>query len=183
MESTLSEPLVALLGAAQPALAIWYADPLPPPKARLLQEMARRERQACLCRGEPCFRLELLQLVCRYWLDAGAGQTYRQLVSLPRDAAGQALLELVYGQLLISRRLNPARWHLERGFALAARVLGSADYFTLVRRHERLGWLPLGDTPAAPATLQALLNEAGVIAQLAESQRTLHAQTHCDTVG
>ncbi len=173
----------ALLDDVEPALAAWYADPLSPYQARLLDETARHRRQTGLCRGESCFRLELLSLVCHYWLESGAELKYLQLASLPLDDAGRALLELVYGQLLISRKLQAARPHLERGFALAARHLASPDYFVLLRRHERLDRLPLGNTAARPAPLQALLNEAGVIAQLAGRQRNLHAQTHCDTVG
>lgn len=180
---TLGEPLVALLGDAEAALAAWYADPLPRGTARLLHEMARRERQARLCRGESCFHLELLQLVCCYWLDSGAGLAYRQLVSLAHDAAGQALLELVYGQLLISRKLHAAHSHLEHGFALAAQGLESVDYITLVRRHEQLAWLPLGDAPATPAPLAVLLREAAVIARLTGGRRIPPVHAHHDTVG
>jgi hypothetical protein len=179
----ISGPLAALLGEAQPALAAWYADPLPHQQARMLLEMARCKRQACLCRGESCFRLEVLQLVCRYWLDSNAELEYRQLASLAMEEAEQALLELVYGQLLISRKLQAAHRHLERGFSLAAQRLDSADYFALVRRHERLGWLHLTQIPARPVPLQPLLNEAAVIARLTESQRATHARTHYDTVG
>ncbi len=176
-------PLAALLNGARTALAAWYADPLPLREARLLHEMARRKRQACLRRGESCFRLELLQLVCRYWLEANAGVAYRQLASLARDDAEHALLELVYGQLLISRKLQTARRHLERGFSLAAQRLDSADYFALVRRHEQLDWLHLTQLPARPLPLQTLLNEAAVIARLAGGQRSTHVRTHNDTVG
>jgi hypothetical protein len=173
----------ALVDDADPALAAWYADPLSPYQARLLDELARRRRQAGLCRGESCFRLELLSLVCHYWLASGAELKYRQLATLPLDDAGRALLELVYGQLLISRKLQAARRHLERGFALAAGQLASADYFVLVRRHEQLGWLALGERAAPPASLQALLTEAAVIAQLAQGQRPLPLRAHHDTVG
>lgn len=173
----------ALLADTGPALEAWYADPLSRAEARRLQEAARCQRRERLCRGKSCFRLELLELVCHCWLDRDAALKYGQLAALPLDDAGRALLELVYGQLLISRKLQAARPHLERGFALAARHLASPDYFVLLGRHERLDRLPLGNTAARPAPLQALLNEAGVIAQLTERQRTLHAQTHCDTVG
>jgi hypothetical protein len=176
-------PLAALLLDAEPALAAWYAEPLAPRPARMLLEMARRKRQACLCRGESCFRLEVLQLVCHYWLNSNAELQYRQLASLATDDAGRSLLELVYGQLLISSKLQAARRHLDRGFSLAASRLDPADYFALLRRHERLGWLHLMESPARPAPLQALLNEAAVIAQLAGGRRRTPARMHYDTVG
>jgi hypothetical protein len=181
---TSGSPLAALLDGKGLELAAWYADPLPLGEARLLHEMAGRMRPACLRRGESCFRLEVLQLVCRYWLEMDdAGLVYRQLASLARCDAEHALLELVYGQLLISRKLPAARRHLECGFSLGARWLNSADYFALVRRHEQLGWLPLMETPARPAPLRILLNEAAVIAQLAGSHRSTSVRSHYDTVG
>jgi hypothetical protein len=176
-------PWAMLLDGTGLELAAWYADPLPLREVRMLHELAVRMRQACLRRGESCFRLEVLQLVCRYWLEMNAGLAYRQLASLARCDAEHALLELVYGQLLISRKLQAASWHLEYGFSLGARRLDSADYFTLVRRHERLGWLQLTETPAQPAPLQTLLNEAAVIAQLSGSHRSAPVRAHYDTVG
>ena len=101
------------------------------------------------------------------------------LVSL-RD---RALLELVYGQLLMGRKLSPAGEHLARGFRLAVPWLSSAGYFELVRRHERLDCLRLTDTPAPPQGLAALLAEAAVVQRLQTGGRGRRPNEHRDTVG
>ena len=176
-------PLAALLVGGGLELVAWYADPPPRRTARMLHALAGRRRQTRLRRGESCFQLEILRLVCRYWLETDAQLAYRQLAALDRCEAEYALLELVYGQLLISRKLQVARQHLECGFALGARILDSADYFVLLKRHEQLGWLSLGETPAPPAPLQTLLNEAMVIAQLAGNHHSRPVRAHYDTVG
>jgi hypothetical protein len=93
------------------------------------------------------------------------------------------LLELVYGQLLISRKLQPATIHLEQGFMRAACYLDSGDYLRLLRRHELLGYLVLTDTPADPQPLDALLSEAAVIRRLRENTGRRNENDHHDTVG
>ena len=94
------------------------------------------------------------------------------------------MLEMVYGQLLLSRRQWPALQHLDRGFSLAAGYLEATDYFLLVRRHDLLRHIPLADAPVVPHGLQALLAEAAVIRQLqGTAGRHPCSVSHHDTLG
>jgi hypothetical protein len=107
-------------------------------------------------------------MICHYWMHSDCAFEYRQLSALADDDKELALLELVYGQLMISRKRLPARQHLARGFSLAARYLDTAEYFLVVRRHELLACLALSGPPAFPRNLQSLLTEAAVIRRLRE---------------
>jgi hypothetical protein len=176
-------PAAHLLGEYAPSLAGWYGDPLAPGDAAALLQVAERALQFRLSRGGARFPVHLLQLICRYWLGADGGLHYRHLAVTTADATDGALLELAYGQLLISRKLRAATAHLEQGFARAARQLASADYFTLVRRHEALGNLVLGEAPCPPQPLQALLAEAAVTRRLRGPERYPYANGHRDTLG
>lgn len=177
-------PATALLGGRPVSLADWYGDPLSSAGAGALLREAERALHTRLRRGGSCFPLHLLQLICRHWLGADAGLYYRQLAATIADSRETALLELSYGQLLISRRLRRAMAHLEKGFGLAVHQLGAAEYFRVVRRHEALGCLRLGDAPYPPQPLDSLLVEAAVIRCLRGKtlHRTDHAQ-HRDTLG
>ena len=176
-------PAADLLRPQRPSLAAWYAEPLTAGALVGLQQAAGAGLQARLLQGSPSFRPQLLQLVCQYLAGTDIEVGYRQLLATSRDARDTALLELVYGQLLISRKLQPATVHLERGFVQAARYLGSADYFRLVRRHELLGYLLLGENPAAPHPLDRLLSEAAVIKRLCANTGRHNGHAHHDTVG
>jgi hypothetical protein len=172
-----------LLKTAWPSLAGWYADPIAAPDARALLDTAQRRLQSRLCRGGRCFPLHVLGMICHHWLQPVSALEYQQLSTLTCDDSERALVELVYGQLLISGKRLPARQHLERGFSLAARHLETADYFLLLRRHELLGFLPLSGMSAIPQDLRSLLNEAAVIKRLREGERRHHTNTHHDTLG
>jgi hypothetical protein len=108
---------------------------------------------------------------------------YRQLVVSATAKRDRALLELVFGQLLMSRKQQPALRHLDAGFRLAAGYLEAGDYFLLVRRHELLRHIPLSGETAAPRGLQSLLAEAAVIRQLRGAERYACGVSHHDTVG
>ncbi len=176
-------PAAGLLQLQQPPLACWYGEPLAADAAAALCLNARHELQRRLCTGGVAYPLHVLQLACSFWRRSGHATGYTCLV-----AAGgrreQALLELVYGQLLASRKLAGAAGHLERGFALAAPWLSTREYFDLVRRHERLSSLRLSDGPAPAQGLQALLTEAAVTRRLRhQPRRAVAAARHGDTVG
>lgn len=174
---------MALLGCERPSLALWYADPLSGEVAEVLHAAAQEALQTRLCAGTPCFQLHVLQFVCRFWLEAATEPEYDRLAIAAGDRAEQALLEIVYGQLLISRKYRHAAPHLERGFAQAVRYLESSDYFRLVRRHELLGHLCVSDTPSPPQGLAALLAEAAVTRQLQAGGGHHYRLTHLDTIG
>lgn len=174
-------PAQGLLADRPLCLADWYGDPLRRAHARELLQLAERALQLRLRRCESCFPLHLLLLICSHWLGADSGLQYRQLGATAGD--GRALLELVYGQLLISRKLRRGMAHLERGFGLAARRLESDDYFRLLRRHEALLDLPLGEAPFPPQPLARLLAEAAVIRCLRGSGACRYDAAHRDTIG
>ncbi|MDE2089269.1 MAG: hypothetical protein KGJ12_04550, partial [Gammaproteobacteria bacterium] len=81
-------------------------------------------------------------------------------------ARDQALVELVYGQLLMSRKLYGAMEHLTAGFARAANLFAPDEYFSVLKRHALLGHLSLSERPSAPQDLASLLTEAAVIRRL-----------------
>ncbi|RRQ21928.1 hypothetical protein [Thiohalobacter thiocyanaticus] len=162
--------LEALLETCPPAaslrLADWYALPLPEPAARALLAQARQRRQSALKRGEAVLVQRLIELIAGWWCGQDLDMHHASLSAECRERHEQALLELVTGQLLISRRLAAARPHLQQGFALAAPLLPAQDYFTVMKRHGLLEYLPLGPSASAPLTLDELLTEAAVIRRL-----------------
>jgi hypothetical protein len=173
----------ALLCVRRPLLSAWYGTPLSRDRVACLQVAAQDELQARLCSGTPCFQLHVLQLVCRFQGQADVGLAYEKLLTAAQDVFEQALLELVYGQLLISCKKAGAHQHLADGFVLAADYLASADYFQLVRQHELLACLPLSEIPSLPQPLESLLAEAAVIKQLQGGTGAQFGRTHLDTLG
>lgn len=173
-----------LLGPAPCALAAWYARPLDVRDAGTLLELAQAAIQQRLRSGEDCHALQLLVLLCRFWAGADVRADYLELAVLP--AAGdhqRALLDLVYGQLLVSRKLNGATRYLAQGFARAAGLLAGGDYFQVLRRHELLAFLALADRPAPARDLPELLAEAAVIRRLRGAGGMQATGTHLDTLG
>jgi hypothetical protein len=175
-------PAADLLKPALPSLTGWYADPIAVPAAQTLLDRAQRRLQSRLCRGGRCFPLHVLRMICHHWLQSCSALDYRQLSALACDDSERALVELVYGQLLMSGKQLHARQHLARGFSLAARQLDTADYFLLLRQHELLEYLPLSETPALTHDLQSLLKQAAVIRRLQGDKRRDHKSQHCDTL-
>ena len=172
-----------LLKSARPSLTGWYADPLTAPAARALLDRSQRRLRSRLCRDGRCFPLHVLRMICQHWLQSDSTLDYQQLSVLACDDSGRALVELVYGQLLISGKRLPARQHLARGFSLAARHLDTGDYFQLLRRHELLDYLPLSGSPVVAQDLSSLLKEAAVISRLQVDERRVQESQHCDTLG
>lgn len=172
-----------LLKSARPSLTGWYADPMDAPAAQVLLDRAHRRLRSRLCCGGRCFQLHVLRMLCHHWLQSDSALDFRQLSALASDDSERALVELVYGQLLISGKRLPAWQHLERGFSLAARLLDTVDYLLLLRRHDLLEYLPLSGSPVAAQDLQSLLKEAAVISRLRGNERRVHKSSHRDTLG
>lgn len=175
-------PLVRLLHCSEWSLADWYATPLTPAEAGDWLSSTQQAIQQRLRSGEPCFPLQVLLQICRFWLDASHVPDSETLRPRKGSVRHAALPELVYGQLLASRKLRSAMPYLERGFRLAAPRLEAAAYFRLLREHELIACLPLSDTPAAPQDLPVLLNEAAVIRRLRRADRRRPICTHLDTL-
>ena len=145
----------------------WYATPLSVDAAADLQAQARQARQRALAGQRDPFSAQLAELVAGYWLGRAIDLNYRSLsATAPHEYRG--LVELIYGQLLTSRKLTGAHAYLQQGFRMAARQnrLTPADYLALLRRHELLRALVLTDLGSPPCTLPDLLNEARIIRQL-----------------
>lgn len=177
-------PAVALLLSRQsPSLADWYGDPLSKDMAQTLTAITQHELRSRLCEGDSCFQLHVLLIACDYWIGASIEMAYEQLAASTSDVRESALLELVYGQLLISCKYRQAPGHLGNGFSLAVDFLDSSDYFCLVRQHELLNYLPVSSTPSEPLELESLLTEAGVIKQLQSGAGKGRENKHQDTVG
>lgn len=181
--AAMPRPWRRLLDAGAPSLEGWYADPMQPALVEGLLESTRHEFSSRLCRGDRCFQLQVLRLICHYWQGRLIDMDYAHLVAIAGDDQDRALLDLVYGQLLMSRKRKPADRYLAAGFAAAVEGLGASAYFRLVRRHELLGYLPLSETLSQPLNLKALLREAAVIKCLQGGNRTRTIETHYDTVG
>ena len=171
------------LGERQASLAAWYGEPLMAADAARLYAGAEKSLCYRLCAGLPVFQLQVLQLLCHYRMDVPVSLEYRQLAASAREKRDRALLEIVYGQLLLSCRQRPALQHLDSGFRLAADYLEATDYFLLVRRHDLLRHIPLSAAQLAPQGLQSLLAEAAVIRQLQGARRHACSAAHYDTTG
>ncbi|MGM0592933.1 MAG: hypothetical protein ACQETD_00215 [Pseudomonadota bacterium] len=125
-------------------------------------------------------------MVARFWLGADIVDDYQLLKpAAARSAHGEALLDLVYGQLLLSRKLASGLPHLERGFRRAANLFSASDYLEVMNRHRLLRQLPLSDIPAPAEPLEALLIAARVIERMRQSspQRPAYRHDPKDTYG
>lgn len=179
------QSLQALLRGAAVSLGDWFAEPLGLERARHLAGEVRRRLQRAYSGGESAFEGRLLELVAAYWGERSPVSVYRSLeATVARDGRERALLELTWGQLLLSRRLEPAFVHLDAGFSRAAHLLSADDYFKVMKRHALLRLLPLSRSASAPQTLSALLDEARIIQRIG-GDRTRPAGaglSHGDTV-
>lgn len=166
-------------------LGSWYGDPLTRQQALRLVEWVTARRQQQLLRGTSCRLCSLAELVARYWLDSElqTGRYHHLREVLKNSPHGRAMLELIYGQLLMSRRITGAWRHLEDGFELARMLFSQHDYFSVLKRHQQLRPLPLGKRPLPAEPLQQLLTSARVIAQLQNDEpvRRVHRRDHTDT--
>ncbi|MEJ2380307.1 MAG: hypothetical protein P8076_03890 [Gammaproteobacteria bacterium] len=149
-----------------PDLGAWYAEPLAVPAARRLLKRARDRQQQAFTAGTDGAAWAVQEMIARFWLGRPIESQYRNLLKTTRDEGVRVLAELVYGQLLMSRRLRGADRHLRAAFARAAALLAPADYFAVMKRHELLGHLALRAAPSPPLGLDALLREAAVIRTL-----------------
>jgi hypothetical protein len=172
-----------LLDTGQAALVDWYATPVPHRQAEALLIAAQEAVQQCLRTGECGFQAQLLAMICHWWLRPEVKAAYEELLQTVSSPHQRALLHLVYGQLLASRKLETAKEQLTSGFRWAAALLSSADYFRLLRRHEMLGMLVFGKHAAAAQDLPALLAEAAVIERLQRGSRPGYNSGHHDTLG
>lgn len=160
----------------------WYAAPLTPNVATELDVQARQAVQQALASGGLSLAPKLAELIAGFWLGRAVALDHRSLIAT-QPPESQAVVELIYGQLLISRKIEGALEHLDRGFILAIPQLAPGEYFALLRRHELLRALPLRATASEPQILSDLLTEARVIRRLQPYGRRRTAHPHDDTLG
>ena len=173
----------ALLEELPAPLSAWYGNPMTTETADQLLSLACIRQQERLRAGAASFQLQLLTALCHSWLGTGPDSGFAELETLATRRHERALLQLVRGQLLASRKACGAMAYLTAGFREAAPMLESADYFALVRQHELLGYLPWSEKPSMALALDELLAEAAVIKQLRSGQADMRACLHQDTVG
>jgi hypothetical protein len=174
---------VVLLEALPAPLSAWYGNPMTMEFAGQLLSHARIRQQERLRAGATGFQLQLLKALCHHWLGTGPDSGFAELKALAARGHERALLQLVRGQLLASRKASGALACLAAGFREAAPMLDTAEYFALVRQHELLAYLPYSNEPATAKILDELLAEAAVIKQLRSGQPNMPACLHQDTVG
>jgi hypothetical protein len=144
----------------------WYVEALSPVQAEQWLHQLRASRRSISADRGARLSVWIREVTARCALSMPIELHYRDMKEAAVSRREQALVELVYGQALISQRLRAGLSHLDAGLRLAHDIIATADYFTLVKRHELLSELPLGDDPAPPQGLSALLVEAGVIRRL-----------------
>ncbi len=168
---------------AAPWLEGWYAEPLTEARAAQLARRRGGPDAGPVPREAP-HAAELNELIGRFWLGRPVTSHYHTLRAGAGGEEAVALVELVMGQLLMSRRLEGAGEHLQAGFDLARPWLPARAYFALLKRHQLLRRLPLSAAGGRASGLADLLLEARVIAQLEGfPSRILVGLGHHDTVG
>jgi hypothetical protein len=160
-------------------LGSWYADPLSPDESTTLFEQSEKREARRKRHGGNTLACKIQKMIAEFWLDRDIRDTYQMLKpAAERSAHGRALLELIYGQLLLSRRLSDGLTHLDHGFRLAANLFTAGDYLEVMNRHRLLRQLPLADTPATAEPLEALLISAQVIERMKRSGNTRPSYRH-----
>jgi hypothetical protein len=157
-------------------LSFWYADPLGADQAdRLLHEVRNKLGHA---QGGHYLQLRLQEIIARYWLGRDISTDIENLYITCKEDHCRALINLVYGQLLISRKRQGAMDYLQQGFQQAANLFAAVEYLEVMRRHERLKHLVLSEQAAEGRSLEDLLKEADVIKALRGKK-----DHHCDVRG
>ena len=164
-------------------MADWHADPLSQTQAnQLLEQITSEHRQAVLS-NRNLFYINLAEVVVRFSTKGGLTHELELLLKTEKDAKHYALLSLVYGQLLMSRKISGALSQLQTGLQLTSPYLTNAGYFRILKRHTILSYLPLHKQPFPPATLVQLVNEARVIRKLNPQKIHGHPKIiHSDTL-
>lgn len=170
------------------SLGGWFADPLTPAEAQSCEDEIRKIRkliQLGVMDVELCPQCELKEMAAGFWQGDTIDMEYGNLCQTTTDRRAQALLELMYGQLLMSVKRSPAMTHLQKGFILATPFFDAHDYFRVMKRHELLQWLPLHQQPMPAQSLHGLLQEAAVVRELRLRNESpeLARPDHYDTLG
>jgi len=153
-------------------LSRWYATPLDRDSAETLLRTAQQREAIRIRRGKSCYTCRLQRMIAHYWLGKEIDEEFHALQHRLRNTAhGRILAELIYGQLLMSKRRPGAMAALNNAFHHARHLLIPADYFALFKRHDLLHKLPLGSELQKGLSLEELLTTAAVIERMTKPQR------------
>jgi len=169
---TRSDPVET--GPAEGPLGRWYATPCSTADAKRLHTAASDRQQRRLRRGVSCLTCELQMMVAEFWLHRPIESVYQRVAAHSRTRRPHALVALIYGQLLASRRLPGATEQLQEALRVAQTLLTAGDYLRLLNRHALLARLPPvpGGAPAEP--LENLLTAARIAARLSGERRSVY---------
>jgi len=165
-------------------LSAWQAEPVTVDAAsEMLDGIRALLQQAYQCGAETSL-LKIMEMTARYWLGVFQRADFDNLSHTLDSEKYQALACLLYGQLLMSQKRNGAHELLKQGFDRIQPWLQADEYFTLMKRHQQLAVLSLGQSASAALSLQELLNEAAVVRKLQGDSRPRPGSSEpTDTLG
>jgi len=173
----------ALIPPLPQALGGWYAQPLDAVAAQRLGEQGRQRAQQAYRQRRSALVGDVEQLIAAFALGQAVNAELSSLLRSPLTPGERAMLLLIHGQLLISRRCSGAMGWLQQGFEAGRDLFLPADFFAVMRRHELLAELPLYEQPRDAVGLDVLLQEAAVIRRLRGPRRSPAVRDGADTVG
>ena len=161
-------------------LSAWYAHPLEIDDAKnkynALQLLRKRDSASS-------YRIE--EIILRYWMARDIEGDVKHYSASCQNEVQQALVTMIYGQLLMSQKRLGAMDYLNEGFRLASSLFQGAAYLDVLRRHEQLGFIVLSPRPAKALLLEDLLREAAIVKKLRgkpDHHRDIRAD-NTDTLG
>lgn len=150
-----------------PSLAHWYANPLNEAEAVVLLARATQQQPGGGSRRRSLLARRLQGVVARYWLGQPVEDELALLRSYARPSRRARLaIDLIEGQLLMSRRLARALALLEGVFDQGHHLLDAEGYLIVFRRLSLLRQIPLSPTALPPLTLHELEQLSRVISRL-----------------
>jgi len=144
-------------------LSAWYAQPLTVEDAKEKLEaihLSRKQQESDLS------SLRIEEVIARYWLGREVKGDVENYQASYQEEAHRALITMIYGQLLMSKKREGAMGYLDEGFRLATSHFLGAGYLEVMRRHDQLRHIVLTSRPVPGLSLNELLQEAGVIKKL-----------------
>ncbi len=165
-------------------LTKWYANPHNADEANRQTEIANIRLQQHYRRGVVCRLCQLQLIIASFWLgEEIKPQIERLLFQHQKHRRFKALINLVYGQLLMSQRIHDAHHYLDEGFKLASPLLTNSDYFKIHYQHQLLKLIPLEKSPLPAADLKTLVNMAEVISRFPTQQKAKYLYDPSDLYG
>jgi len=146
----------------------WHATPMTVLEAKKFASLTYQKKMQCM-RTQQDLRMHdyaVDELIAVFWQEKDYLRAYSNLLKTNTDKCLQAHLSVVLGQLLMSKKLQPAMDYLEQGMHALNSFLSSHEYITLMRRNEVLSAILLSSKSYPAATLEQLENEAKVIIKL-----------------